>query len=212
MTCRSKVAWFSLGLVCACSHILTFFLWWLNVLRFNEKGVSDNPYHISFHKDSINSESFISYAAMGCTFFHYWPALPSGYSFDWLRMIFLPLSPSGYFVLYVINFPPLSSISVIIYRFVFCSFHFFVFSLYIHWFHGKGISALSPIGSYRQTPSGAARDTQPNVTISWEARPGRTCAAGSMTTVNWIFRAWPPSGTCSITVLIRLATVAVIKG
>ncbi|XP_021712770.1 uncharacterized protein LOC110681324 [Aedes aegypti] len=37
---------------------------------------------------------------------------------------------------------------------------------------------------YRQTPSGAARDTQPNVTISWEARPGRTCAAGSMTTVN----------------------------
>lgn len=112
-------------------------------------------------------------------------------------------SPVILFCMWLIS-PRWVRISVIIYCFVSLLFTFFL-SLYpLRFRHeNKGISVPSPIGSYRQTPSGVAGDTPPNVTISLEARPGRTCAAGSMTTVNWIFRVWPPSGTCSITVLTR---------
>lgn len=87
--------------------------------------------------------------------------------------------------LYVINSPSLRSDFRYHLLFRFSSFYFFL-SLYpLRFRHeNKGISVPSPIGSYRQTPSGVAGDTPPNVTISLEARPGRTCAAGSMTTVN----------------------------
>lgn len=147
---------------------------------------------------------------MGCTFFHYWPALSPFWAIHftdcvWFFFLCPPFCPRpGYFVLYVINSPSLSLDFRYHLLFRFSSFYFFL-SLYpLRFRHeNKGISVPSPIGSYRQTPSGVAGDTPPNVTISLEARPGRTCAAGSMTTVNWIFRVWPPSGTCSITVLTR---------